>query len=60
MNDSIRLKCSCGNPNCIEELTVTRFEDGKIKFFGFEEDLTLEQVAELITFLTEQTKVPDA
>jgi len=49
--DSKVFKCSCGKPNCVEELTVTRWDDGTVTFFGFEADLTQDQVNELIAFL---------
>ena len=49
--DSIILKCSCDNPNCVEELTATRWEDGTVTLFCFEVDLTQEQINKLIAFL---------
>jgi hypothetical protein len=49
-------KCSCGDENCSEELEVTKWDDGVVTFFGFEVDLTPEQVDELIAFLQDEVK----
>lgn len=51
---SIVLKCCCDSENCIEELRVTRWDDGTFTFFGFEADLNQDQVTELIAFLMEK------
>ena len=56
--NSLVLKCSCNALNCIEEMVITRWDDGIVTFFGFEADLTQAQVTELIAFLKVGTIEP--